>query len=80
MFYSNSLLYGYQQNQQYLRQLMSRTRKKVYHQQTCPKCGRKLVNIYHGFVIENRGTIRETTKEAWKCKKCWDEEGQIDES
>jgi ribosomal protein L37AE/L43A len=31
----------------------------VFHQQTCPECRRKMVNVY------KKGTIR-------KCKKCWD--------
>ena len=33
--------------------------KPVRHQQTCPVCGRTLVNIYL------RGGV-------WKCKRCWD--------
>lgn len=36
--------------------------KPVRHQQTCPVCGRTLVNTY----------LREGE---WKCKKCWDLEG-----
>ena len=35
--------------------------KTVAHQQTCPVCGRTLVNTYR------RGT-------EWKCKKCWEKE------
>ena len=35
--------------------------KPVRHQQTCPVCGRTLVNTYL------RGG-------EWKCKKCWDGE------
>lgn len=34
--------------------------KPVRHQQTCPVCGRKLVNTY----IRNG---------EWKCRKCWEE-------
>ena len=33
----------------------------VRHQQTCPVCGRGLVNIY-----KQDGT--------WKCRRCWEEE------
>lgn len=33
--------------------------KPVRHQQTCPVCGRKLVNTYC------KGGV-------WKCKRCWD--------
>lgn len=36
--------------------------KPVRHQQTCPVCGRNLVNTY-------------LRKGEWKCKKCWDLEG-----
>ena len=36
-------------------------RKPVLHQQTCPVCGRTLVNIY-----KRDGT--------WKCRRCWEEE------
>ena len=34
--------------------------KPVRHQQTCPVCGRKLVNTY----------LKDGV---WKCKKCWEE-------
>ena len=37
-------------------------KKTVLHQQTCPVCGRKLVNLYVG------------ARGEWKCKQCWDEE------
>lgn len=37
--------------------------KPVNHRETCPVCGSKLVNIY----LKNR---------EWKCKKCWDKEGE----
>lgn len=40
--------------------------KPVAHQQTCPVCGRTLVNIYR------RGKV-------WKCKKCWGKEGGASE-
>ena len=34
---------------------------KVKHQQTCPVCGRTLVNTYrHG--------------DTWKCRRCWESE------
>ena len=35
-------------------------KKDVLHQQTCPVCGRKLVNTYR------RGN-------EWKCRVCWEE-------
>lgn len=34
--------------------------KPVRHQQTCPVCGRKLVNTY----------LRDGE---WKCRRCWEE-------
>lgn len=33
--------------------------KLVRHQQTCPVCGRKLVNTY----------LRDGV---WKCRRCWE--------
>lgn len=35
--------------------------KSVRHRQTCPVCGRTLVNLYW-------------KDGKWKCKKCWDAE------
>lgn len=35
--------------------------KPVRHQQTCPLCGRKLVNTY----------LRE---HKWMCRRCWEEQ------
>lgn len=69
--YNSPYLFGYDQT---LRKLF-RPRKQVQHQQTCPECERKLVNIYPGFVTENEGTIREKRKLIWKCKRCWDKDG-----
>lgn len=34
--------------------------KPVRHQQTCPVCGRKLVNTY---LLDGR----------WMCRRCWEE-------
>lgn len=39
-----------------------RPQKPVAHQQTCPACGRTLVNLYRRDGV-------------WKCKGCWDAEG-----
>lgn len=38
-----------------------RPAKPVRHQETCPVCGRSLVNLYR-------------RDKEWKCKKCWDKE------
>lgn len=35
--------------------------KTVRHQQTCPVCGRKLVNTYR-------------RQGQWKCRRCWETE------
>lgn len=35
--------------------------KPIAHQQTCPVCGRGLVNLY------KRNGV-------WKCRRCWEEE------
>lgn len=43
-----------------LRTLRIRPGKPILHRQTCPVCGRTLVNIYRRDGV-------------WKCKKCWDE-------
>ena len=46
---------------QIMAQLMRKGGKKgVLHQQTCPVCGRNLVNTYR------RGN-------EWKCRVCWEE-------
>ena len=39
----------------------SKPAKPTRHQQTCPVCGRKLVNTY----------LRDGV---WKCRRCWEEE------
>ena len=40
-----------------LRKELNRT---VLHQETCPECGRTMVNLYrHGHV--------------WKCRQCWEQ-------
>ncbi len=44
----------------------SEPKKLVRHQQTCPACGRTLVNTYHRDGV-------------WKCRKCWDKEGGADD-
>lgn len=43
----------------YIRRLFKPS-KPVRHQQTCPVCGRRLVNTY----------LRDGV---WKCRKCWEE-------
>lgn len=42
-----------------LRTLRRREENPVRHQEACPCCGRKMVNIYR-------------RDDEWKCKKCWD--------
>lgn len=53
--------------------------KTVVHHETCPCCGKKLVNLYRRDVekFENSGTdvIRKMVRE-WKCKACWDKEDE----
>lgn len=50
---------------EYTRLFTLRVRRRknslVVHHQTCPVCGRTLVNLYR------KGGV-------WKCKKCWDNE------
>ncbi len=41
-------------------QRLFKPKKPVRHQQTCPVCGRKLVNTY----------LRDGV---WKCRRCWEE-------
>ena len=48
-----------------VRRVYNRRNANVVHHETCPCCGRKLVNLYHGV----------DEKQEWKCKKCWDKEG-----
>lgn len=42
-----------------LRRRIFKPGKSIRHQQTCPVCGRELVNTY-----EHNGT--------WKCRRCWE--------
>lgn len=39
-------------------------KKIVRHSETCPVCGRTLVNLYPGNGV-------------WKCKQCWDEDTSL---
>ena len=41
-----------------------RAKATIAHQQTCPVCGRTLVNLYR-------------RDKEWKCKKCWDKEDSL---
>lgn len=41
------------------RKLLREANKPVAHQETCPECGRTLVNVYR------RGKV-------WKCRRCWE--------
>ena len=43
-----------------LPKLVFKPDKGVIHRQTCPECGRKLVNLY------KRGNV-------WKCRRCQEE-------
>lgn len=45
-------------------QMISGPAKTVRHQQTCPECGRTLVNLY------------EREPRVWLCKRCWDRKGE----
>lgn len=50
-----------------LRRFFKHKANPVRHQETCPVCGRKLVNLYR------KGDV-------WKCKQCWDKEGVKNEN
>lgn len=55
----------------------SRNNTDVVHHETCPCCGRKLVNLYRGEtqkVVVYHGENVVKTSEEWKCKACWDKE------
>ena len=48
--------------QRIMRRLRNARTKTVLHQETCPRCGAKLVNLY-----------RQSPEDSlWMCKKCWD--------
>lgn len=38
-------------------------RRGIRHRQTCPRCGRDLVNTYR-------------CGDKWQCKRCWDKEAE----
>lgn len=44
----------------FMRRYRYRNRKPVSHQQTCPVCGRRLVNTY----------LRDGV---WECRRCWEQ-------
>lgn len=44
------------------RQSKPGSRSNVRHHETCPKCGRTLVNLYY---LDGE----------WKCRRCWNGEG-----
>lgn len=52
----DSLFYDYE----FMRRWRLKPAKPVRHQQTCPVCGRRLVNTY----------LRDGK---WKCRRCWEE-------
>lgn len=67
----------------YIRESISRRNRRprdnsgVLHHETCPCCGRKLVNLYLGdtkkvVVMYGENVIK--TEKVWKCKACWDKE------
>lgn len=45
-----------------MRRLHNARTKTVVHQETCPCCGAKLVNLYR----------KDINDSAWKCRKCWE--------
>lgn len=60
-----------------VRRVCNKRDATVVHQETCPCCGRKLVNLYLGDVkkvVEMYGEKVVKTEKEWKCKTCWDKE------
>ena len=56
-----------------------KNRNDVIHHETCPCCGRKLVNLYPGDVKKTVIMYGENvikTETVWKCKACWDKENE----
>lgn len=43
----------------FMRRIEKRRNETVVHQETCPCCGAKLVNLYR-------------RDKAWKCRRCWE--------
>ena len=50
---------GEEEMRRILRRIHKNSQATVVHQETCPCCGAKLVNLYR----------RETE---WKCRRCWE--------
>ena len=48
-----------------LRRIHKNGTKMVVHHETCPVCGKKLVNLY-----ARRNVITE--KNDWRCRSCWE--------
>lgn len=47
-----------------LKKLRAARTKTVVHQEACPCCGAKLVNLYRKSVNDKE----------WRCRKCWEKE------
>jgi hypothetical protein len=54
--------------------------KDVIHHETCPCCGRKLVNLYLGDAKKFKGETLIATCKEWKCKACWDKANEKQET
>lgn len=50
--------------QRIYRRIQKARTKTVVHHETCPCCGKKLVNLYR----------KSVESKEWKCKACWDKE------
>ena len=50
--------------QRIMRRLRNARTKTVVHQETCPCCGAKLVNLYRKSIDDGK----------WQCRKCWEKE------
>lgn len=49
-----------------MRRINNARTQTVVHHETCPCCGKKLVNLYR----------KSLEDKEWKCKACWDKEGR----
>lgn len=64
------MLHGYPQYsldndpeyQRLMRRIHNARTKTTIHHETCPVCGKKLVNLYR----------RNMTDSAWRCRECWE--------
>ena len=59
--------FGEEEYRRILRRAHKNSSATVVHQETCPCCGAKLVNLYARYKKGGPRLVKE-----WKCRRCWE--------